>query len=575
MKERVLDGSSMLIFWPKDLSEKLKSKFNFQASRSDEPAYIVGMKFEPSTFCITGGFQLEFLELKRRLKAFNDNPSAQASGASFQVLGQLSFSDDQGSNRPPCISKHIFHDANACLEWINAFYETIAGQEILRFASNRPEAPGATVIYYQKPTGKDGPFYALAPFRTPSHKGHAISLESHCRESRVPGEDPISDSLLLINISYTLDAFMAHNKPFAIEKTPDSLYIGQLPLVTKYSITARQTLYRLRVIRESFCRRDLLWHIVLDMAAGGLFSMALVQYCDPVWLTKMVDHYTVTVLKSFVGWLVGYPAGLKINLGLTSFLGELILWLIYLWEEWTHPWKQVTWLLVWLVGGVGVVFGLTGALAALSDMFALATLHLRWFYYLESRIYVWHFSLIRSLYHLFRGKKYNVLHRRIDSCDYDVEQLIIGTILFTILIFLFPTISVYYLVSVSAWLITVSLLGFIEVILSIANHFPVYTFMRRLFLPSSLPYGINLRLLSPLRKSKLSKETKCWLHTVDFEMKSVPLPISDVFSSYDLILRHISWSFSRTKLFSCLVSGKTIYPLSHFQLPSPDQPEST
>lgn len=268
-------------------------------------------------------------------------------------------------------------------------------------------------------------------------------------------------------------------------------------------------LFRLHTLRESLQRRHLLCHILLDMAAGGAVSVTVVRHCNPAWLAETVDvralvasnlqHYTVTVLKSLVGWLVGYPAGLKINLGLTSFLGELILWLIYIWVgtwhapccadslEWTHPWKHLAWLPVWLVGGAGVAVGLTGALAAVCDLLALATLHLRWFYYLESRIYAWHFSLIRSLYHLFRGKKYNVLHRRIDSCDYDVEQLIIGTMLFTILIFLFPTISVYYLVSVSAWLATVALLGSIEVILSLVNHFPVYTFVRRLLRPSSLP----------------------------------------------------------------------------------------
>lgn len=43
------------------------------------------------------------------------------------------------------------------------------------------------------------------------------------------------------------------------------------------------------------------------------------------------------------------------------------------------------------------------------------------------------------------GKKRNTLRHRIDSCDYDLDQLLLGTILFTLLTFLFPTIVVYYL----------------------------------------------------------------------------------------------------------------------------------
>jgi len=42
------------------------------------------------------------------------------------------------------------------------------------------------------------------------------------------------------------------------------------------------------------------------------------------------------------------------------------------------------------------------------------------------------------------GKKRNVLRHRIDACDYDQEQLLLGTVLFTVLIFLLPTTAAYY-----------------------------------------------------------------------------------------------------------------------------------
>ena len=37
-----------------------------------------------------------------------------------------------------------------------------------------------------------------------------------------------------------------------------------------------------------------------------------------------------------------------------------------------------------------------------------------------------------------------MLRNRIDSWEYDMDQLLFGTILFTLLAFLFPTVLVYY-----------------------------------------------------------------------------------------------------------------------------------
>jgi hypothetical protein len=42
------------------------------------------------------------------------------------------------------------------------------------------------------------------------------------------------------------------------------------------------------------------------------------------------------------------------------------------------------------------------------------------------------------------GKRRNVLQNRTDSWDYDMDQLLLGTILFTLLAFLSPTVGVYY-----------------------------------------------------------------------------------------------------------------------------------
>lgn len=53
---------------------------------------------------------------------------------------------------------------------------------------------------------------------------------------------------------------------------------------------------------------------------------------------------------------------------------------------------------------------------------------------------------LTALFRLFLGKKKNPLRERVDSCSYQADQLFVGTLMFTILLFLMPTTWVYYAV---------------------------------------------------------------------------------------------------------------------------------
>ena len=50
------------------------------------------------------------------------------------------------------------------------------------------------------------------------------------------------------------------------------------------------------------------------------------------------------------------------------------------------------------------------------------------------------------LQRLFRGKKWNPLRQRVDSMPHTVEQLFVGTVGFTVLLFLYPTTLVFYVI---------------------------------------------------------------------------------------------------------------------------------
>lgn len=85
------------------------------------------------------------------------------------------------------------------------------------------------------------------------------------------------------------------------------------------------------------------------------------------------------------------------------------------------------------------------------------------------------------------GKKYNVLRHRVEPASYSVDQLLLGTIFFTLAAFLFPTVLAYYLAFAAARLAIVALHAGMETVLAFMNHFPLFAVMLRFKDPGRLP----------------------------------------------------------------------------------------
>lgn len=142
--------------------------------------------------------------------------------------------------------------------------------------------------------------------------------------------------------------------------------------------------------------------------------------------------------------------------------------------------------IVWFVG-FSAFAGASMPIAIMSDLLSALTLHIYSFYLASARIFHWQLTILQSLFHLFRGKKHNVLRNRIDSCDYDLDQLLVGTILFTLLFFLLPTVVVFYLNFAFARMLIISLKAGFDTCLSCLNHFPLFALMLRFKDPRRLP----------------------------------------------------------------------------------------
>ncbi|KAI8562359.1 hypothetical protein RHMOL_Rhmol03G0030200 [Rhododendron molle] len=187
--------------------------------------------------------------------------------------------------------------------------------------------------------------------------------------------------------------------------------------------------------------------VAVDILLGYLFGIALFFHseCACLWVSNSANNITNHLLRNGCAWLMGVPAGFKLNTELAGFLGMISLNAIQIWST---LWFFAGFLFIYFVQGLaiaGVLFGLTAPAALVIDMMSLSMLHVSTLHWLISYIYSHQIQAIAALWRLFRGRKVNPLRQRYDSYEYTVEQHVVGSLLFTPLLLLLPTTSVFYI----------------------------------------------------------------------------------------------------------------------------------
>jgi phosphatidylinositol N-acetylglucosaminyltransferase subunit Q len=243
-----------------------------------------------------------------------------------------------------------------------------------------------------------------------------------------------------------------------------------------------------------------LWLVANDVIIGIALGSYIID--NSAWageqISLLLNKYTVEALQRSISWLMGWPAGLKLNSELATFLGDLFLWVIEYWASCMARLSPALPGIIWFIGFTSFA-GASMPIALFSDMLSILTIHIYSFYLASARIFHWQLTILISLFHLFRGKKHNVLRNRIDSCDYDLDQLLVGTILFTLLFFLLPTVVVFYLNFAIARMMIISLKAVFDTLLSCLNHFPLFALMLRVKDPKRLPGMWDDLLRFPVR----------------------------------------------------------------------------
>ncbi|XP_070617152.1 phosphatidylinositol N-acetylglucosaminyltransferase subunit Q [Erythrolamprus reginae] len=305
---------------------------------------------------------------------------------------------------------------------------------------------------------------------------------------------------------------------------------------------------------EAMRKANIFISLLIDVALGvvlmsWLYQMNWIGYLAS-GLVPVADHIAQQ-LQNLLQWLMGVPAGLKMNRALDQVLGRFFLYHIHLWLSYIHLMSPFIEKILWYVG-LSACLGLTVALSILSDIIALLTFHIYCFYVYGARLYCFKIYGLSSLWRLFRGKKWNVLRQRVDSCSYDLDQLFIGTLLFTILLFLLPTTALYYLVFTLLRLLVVLVQGLIHLLVDLINSLPLYAIVLRLCRGYRLASGVKFRVLEP--------ETGIPLRLL---MQINPLPYGRVVQIYRLPTYSCYPKDSWASLCKKLFVGELIYPWKH------------
>ncbi|ORY29757.1 N-acetylglucosaminyl transferase component-domain-containing protein [Naematelia encephala] len=242
------------------------------------------------------------------------------------------------------------------------------------------------------------------------------------------------------------------------------------------------------------------WLIINDLIMGYCVRQSLLllesEYKIAEQIPLIFSAYFVDAVNESLKWLDEWPVGLKLNAPLSQFSCTSLQLVVTRWSSFLSPVLQDNYQVIYMVLAHASLGGLTLWLALLSDVFRLITTHLYLGYRLTSTICIWQLRSLGGLFNLFRGKRWNVLRQRTDSYAYDVDQLFLGTLLFTVSAFLFPTVLAYAALFSTLRLLGLGVLVVLDEARRALNAFPLFELMLRVKESSRLPAGVYFDLTS-------------------------------------------------------------------------------
>lgn len=271
--------------------------------------------------------------------------------------------------------------------------------------------------------------------------------------------------------------------------------VGLLSKCSRFATASSlPSIRRIHILQEIQSSVVFIW---VDLILGLIVGIVVNNHAGSIInLTEEKQQWFMEeFLKESLDWIKHDPLGFKLNPSLTHAMGSVLGLIIRKFAEFVKFGQFVHFPVVRLIACFGS-FGLTTQLMLVIDFFRLASVHVAVIHRLLFLLYAALSKLITSLWLLFRGKKSNALRGRVDTSNYDRKQLLFGTCLFSILLFLYPTIAAYYCLFMCIHCFIGAFLALIWSIVISLREFPYYLLLLRLISPHSVTHGVEFRFMS-------------------------------------------------------------------------------
>ena len=300
--------------------------------------------------------------------------------------------------------------------------------------------------------------------------------------------------------------------------------------------------------------------ILIDIIVGLVVGLVLFNFSSRSafvlrFLHRGFNILHMDVLTESTVWLMGVPAGLKLNVKLTEWLGTNVLAVLDLWNLVTTQLAALEPTIVILIGSCGAL-GSSFVLAVLVDLVHCVTAHILLIYFAFAKVHAFMLYAISSLSYLFRGKKRNVLRRRIDTLVCSLEQLLLGTLMFTMLVFLFPTFAVYYVFFFTVWITILGFQAILWICLAVMTTVPFYGVALHSLNPLGLPGAIRLEIVHTASGRGAADYDAAYL-----KLRGVPCRVFDLFRLFSQYLAAWYVHYTPVRILKACAVGEFIKPL--------------
>ncbi|OII75351.1 N-acetylglucosaminyl-phosphatidylinositol transferase [Cryptosporidium ubiquitum] len=232
--------------------------------------------------------------------------------------------------------------------------------------------------------------------------------------------------------------------------------------------------------------------VVVDYLLGILFAFGIDTFSRElvILMEKSFFYIYHDAIHTQVKWLMSFPAGFKLNQNLTTVMGNLTLAALKFWCDLTSQhFSDLNHNMIFLIKFVSITCGMSVSVALIWDILNIYSFLLFFIYTIMAKLYNLNLKAIKTFFYIFRGLKSNIFSN-IDHNSHYSEQLLIGTILFTIFVLILPTITAFYINFLFIWSCVYIALVLLFFTISTINTFPFYLITTHAVAPNTFSSGI-------------------------------------------------------------------------------------